>query len=87
MLDNSTDAISPLQLVKYYQGGQHNVRKGGSWNMKTTRCRWIWALLLNNIHDKLKTKGEKEDVYSKILVDELFDIEMQINFKNMNNRG
>ena len=37
--------------------------------------------MLNNIHDTLKTPGDKTDIFSKILIDELLGIEMQVKMK------
>ena len=83
MLDMATDAVSPVQLVKVIREVNPMFAEVDHGVCKQQDADECVSLLLNNIHDTLKTKGEKEDVYSKILVDELFGIEMQINFKNV----
>jgi ubiquitin carboxyl-terminal hydrolase 14 len=43
--------------------------------------------MLNNIHDTLKTPGDKTDIFSKILIDELLGIEMQVKMKNVEDQS
>lgn len=84
-LDNATDAVTPLQLVKVvreinpmFAEAEHGVCK----QQDADECV---SLLINNVHDTLKTEDKGEDVYSKNLVDELFAVEMQIKLKNVEN--
>ena len=83
LLDSATEPVTPMLLVKVireinpmFAESEHGVCK----QQDADECV---SLLLNNIHDTLKTKGDGDEVYSKILIDELFGIEMQIKFKNV----
>ena len=83
LLDSATEPVTPMLLVKVireinpmFAESEHGVCK----QQDADECV---SLLLNNIHDTLKTKGDGDEVYSKILIDDLFGIEMQIKFKNV----
>ena len=82
-LDTATEPVTPMLLVKVirdinpmFAEAEHGVCK----QQDADECL---SLLLNNIKENLKTKGSGDEVYSKILIEELFGIEMEIKMKNV----
>ena len=82
-LDKATEPVTPMQLVQVIREINPMFAEVDHGVCKQQDADECVSLLLNNIHDTLKTKGEGDEVYSKILIDELFGIEMQIKFKNV----
>ena len=82
-LDTATDPVTPMQLVKVIREINPMFAEVDHGVCKQQDADECVQLLLNNIHDTLKTKGSGDEVYSKILIDELFGIEMQIKMKNI----
>ena len=83
MLDNATEAVTPLSLVEVIRNINPMFAESQNGVCKQQDADECVSLMLNNIHDTLKTPGDKSDVFSKILIDELFGIEMQIKMKNV----
>ena len=83
LLDNATDPVTPLNLVNIVRKINPMFGEVDHGVCKQQDADECLSLLLNNIHDVLKTNGDKQDVYSPILVDELLGIEMQVKFKNI----
>ena len=83
MLDTATESVTPMQLVKVIREINPMFAEVDHGVCKQQDADECVSLLLNNIHDTLKTKGSGDEVYSKILIDELFGVEMQIKFKNV----
>ena len=82
-LDSATEPVTPMLLVKVireinpmFAEAEHGVCK----QQDADECV---SLLLNNIKETLKTKGNGDEVYSPILIDELFGLEMEIKMKNV----
>ena len=82
-LDTATEPVTPMQLVKVIREINPMFAEVDHGVCKQQDADECVSLLLNNIHDTLKTKGNENEVFSKILIDELFGIEMQINMKNI----
>ena len=82
LLDSATDAVTPMQLVKVIREINPMFAEVDHGVCKQQDADECVSLLLNNIHDTLKTPGNGDEVYSKILIDELFGIEMMIKMKN-----
>ena len=83
MLDSATEPVTPMQLVKIIREINPMFAEAEGGQCKQQDADECVSLMLNNIHDTLKTPGDKTDVFSKILIDELFGIEMQIKMKNV----
>ena len=83
MLDTATEPVTPLQLVTVIRQINPMFAEAEHGKYKQQDADECFSLLLNNIHDTLKTPGEKTEIFSKILVDELFGIEMQVKMKNV----
>ena len=82
-LDTAIEPVTPMQLVQVvreinpaFADVDHGVCK----QQDADECV---SLLLNNIKSTLKAKGTSDEVYSDVLVNELFGIDMQIKLKNV----
>ena len=82
-LDTATEPVTPMQLVQVIREINPMFAEVDHGVCKQQDADECVSLLLNNIHDTLKTKGNENEVFSKVLIDELFGIEMQINMKNV----
>ena len=82
-LDTATEPVTPMQLVQIIREINPMFAEVDHGVCKQQDADECVSLLLNNIHDTLKTKGNENEVFSKVLIDELFGIEMQINMKNV----
>ena len=83
MLDTATEPVTPMSLVKVIRDINPMFAEADHGVCKQQDADECVSLMLNNIHDTLKTPGDKMDIFSKILVDELFGIEMQVKMKNV----
>ena len=82
-LDTAIEPVTPMKLVQVvreinpaFADVDHGVCK----QQDADECL---SLLLNNIRNVLKTKGTSDEVYSEVLVNELFGIDMQTKMKNV----
>ena len=83
LLDTATEPVTPMQLVEVVREINPMFAEVDHGVCKQQDADECVSLLLNNIHDTLKTKGDGSEIYSKILIDELFGIDMQIKMKNI----
>ena len=83
LLDSATAPVTPMQLVEVIREINPMFAEVDHGVCKQQDADECVSLLLNNIHDTLKTKGSGDEVYSKILCDELFGIDMEIKMKNV----
>ena len=83
LLDTATSPVTPMQLVQVVREINPMFAEVDHGVCKQQDADECVSLLLNNIHDTLKTKGSGDEVYSKILIDELFGIDMEIKMKNV----
>ena len=83
LLDTATAPVTPMQLVQVVREINPMFAEVDHGVCKQQDADECVSLLLNNIHDTLKTKGSGDEVYSKILIDELFGIDMEIKMKNV----
>ena len=83
MLDKATEPVTPMRLVQVIRAINPMFAEADHGVCKQQDADECLSLLINNIHDTLKTPGDKTDVFSKVLVDELFGIEMQVQMKNV----
>ena len=83
MLDTATEPVSPMQLVGVIREINPMFAEAERGVCKQQDADECVSLLLNNIHDTLKTPGDKDEVFSKILIDELFGIEMNVKMTNV----
>ena len=83
LLDNATDPVTPMQLVQVIREINPMFAEVDHGVCKQQDADECVSLLLNNIHDTLKTNGDGSEVYSKVLIDELFGIEMEVKMKNV----
>ena len=83
LLDNATAPVTPMQLVQVIREINPMFAEVDHGVCKQQDADECVSLLLNNIHDTLKTKESGDEVYSKILIDELFGIDMEIKMKNI----
>ena len=83
LLDTATAPVTPMQLVQVIREINPMFAEVDHGVCKQQDADECVSLLLNNIHDTLKTKGNGDEVYSKILIDELFGIDMEIKMKNV----
>ena len=82
-LDTATEACSPTRLVQTIREINPMFAEAERGVCKQQDADECLSLLMNNIHDTLKTDGDKTDVFSKVLIDELFGIELQVQMKNV----
>ena len=83
MLDTATEPVTPMQLVRVIREINPMFAEAERGVCKQQDADECLSLLLNNIHDTLKTPGDKTDIFSKVLIDELLGIEMQVSMKNV----
>jgi len=83
MLDTATEPVTPRLLVNVIREINPMFAEAEGGVCKQQDADECVSLMLNNVHDTLKTTGDKTDVFSKILIDELFGIEMQVKLKNV----
>jgi len=83
MLDTATEAVSPKRLVEVVREINPMFAEMDHGHCKQQDADECVSLLLNNVRDTLKTPGDNADVFSPILIDELFGIEVQVNMKNV----
>ena len=83
MLDTATEPVTPMQLVRVIREINPMFAEAERGVCKQQDADECLSLMLNNIHDTLKTPGDKTDIFSKVLIDELLGIEMQVSMKNV----
>ena len=83
MLDTATEPVTPMQLVRVIREINPMFAEAERGMCKQQDADECLSLMLNNIHDTLKTPGDKADIFSKVLIDELLGIEMQVSMKNV----
>ena len=83
MLDTATEPVTPMQLVRVIREINPMFAEAERGVCKQQDADECLSLLLNNVHDTLKTPGDKTDIFSKVLIDELLGIEMQVSMKNV----
>ena len=83
MLDTATEPVTPMQLIKVIRDINPMFAETDHGVCKQQDADECLSLMLNNIHDTLQTPGDKTDFYSKILIDDLFGIEMNVSMKNV----
>ena len=82
-LDTATEAVTPMSLVKVIRDINPMFAEADHGVCKQQDADECVSLMMNNIHDTLQTPGDKTDIFSKVLIDELFGIEMQVKMKNV----
>ena len=81
-LDSASDSISPNLLVNNIRKINPMFAESENGVMKQQDAEECVSLILNTIRGFLINKNEGE-IYSKNLIDELFQIQLQIQFKNV----
>ena len=81
-LDKASDSFSPTLLVNVIRKINPMFAESENGVMKQQDADECVSLILNNIRNHLTNKSEG-DVYSKNLIDELFQIQLQIQLKNV----
>ena len=87
MLDTATEPVTPMHLVEVIREINPMFAEADHGVCKQQDADECLSLMLNNIHDTLKTPGDKTDIFSKILIDELLGIEMQVKMKNVEDQS
>ena len=87
MLDTATEPVTPMHLVEVIREINPMFAEADHGVCKQQDADECLSLMLNNIHDTLKTPGDKTDIFSKILIDELLGIEMQVKMKNIEDQS